>query len=278
MTIAVTGATGQLGSRIVKGLSARGAEAVALARKPENADLGVPARAFDYDDPATLAPALAGVETLVLVSGSEIGQRERQHKAVIAAAKDAGVGRIVYTSLLHADTSTLSLASEHKATEAALKESGIAHTILRNGWYTENLTMQVPTALEHGAVIGAAGEGRISAATRDDYAAAAVEAVLGEGHEGKTYELSGDAAITMAELAAEIGKQAGREIAYADLGAEGYAEALTNAGIPAEMAEVLAGFDVEAEKGALFDDGTELSGLIGHPTTPLSVAVTAALG
>ena len=170
MTIAITGATGQLGRLIIEKLKAAGqADVIALARSPENAaDLGVPARAFDYDQPDTLAPALSGVDTLMFISASEIGRRVDQHRAVIEAAKTAGVAYVVYTSVLHADTSALSLAEEHRQTEALLAASGLTVTLLRNGWYTENYAASIPSALEHGAFVGAAGDARISSAARAD--------------------------------------------------------------------------------------------------------------
>ncbi len=276
--IAVTGATGQLGRILVAKLKEKGAgDLLALVRSPQKAaDLGVPARAFDYDSPD--AAALAGVETLMLISGSELGQRERQHKAVIAAAKEAGVKRIVYTSLLRADSSPLSLAPEHVATEAALKDSGLAVTILRNGWYTENYLASVPAALEHGAFVGAAGEGRISSASRADYAEAAAVVLTGAGHEGRTYELSGDAAYTLADLAAELSAQTGKTIPYVNMTVEEYAKVLEGAGFPAPVAAAYAGFDGAAAAGALHDEGKTLSELISRPTTTLAQSVRLALG
>lgn len=281
MTLALTGATGQLGRLVIETLKAKTAPdgIVALARDTAKAtDLGVPARAFDYDAPDTLAPALDGVDTLLLISGSEIGRRVPQHAAVIEAAKAAGVQHIVYTSLLNAPSSTLSLAPEHVETEKLLAASGIGHTILRNGWYTENYTMGLPAALEHNALIGAAKDGRISSATRQDYAEAAVAVLLDADLRGKTYELSGDDSYTLTELAATLSAQVGKEVRYVDMPEADYAAALTGAGLPAELAGFLAHCDVEASKGALFDEGTQLSALIGRPTTPLATAVAAAIG
>jgi NAD(P)H dehydrogenase (quinone) len=212
MTIAVTAATGQLGRLVIAKLKAKtpAKEIVALARNPAKAaDLGVAVREADYSKPETLAKALAGVDTLLLISSSEIGQRAAQHRNVIEAAKKAGVKRIVYTSLLRADSTPLSLGAEHKATEADLRASGVPFTILRNGWYTENYTGSVGGALAGGAFIGASGEGKISAAARADYADAAVAALTSEGHAGRTYELAGDEAFTLKDLAAEISRQSG---------------------------------------------------------------------
>lgn len=278
MTIAITGATGQLGRIVIDKLKAKlpAEQIVALVRSPEKAaDLGVPARAFDYDRPETLAAALAGIDTLLLISSSEIGKREAQHAAVIEAAKQASVGRIAYTSLLHADTSTLGLASEHLFTEKAIAASGLPYTFLRNGWYTENYAAGVQGAVAHGALIGASGDGRIAAASRADYADAAVVVLTGTGHDGKVYELAGDTAFTLADLAAEISRQTGRDIPFQNLAPAEYSAALAGAGVPAHFAELLAGMDVEIAKDVLFDDSHTLSKLIGHPTTTLADAVKA---
>ena len=280
MTIAITGATGQLGRLVVNKLKNQvpASDIVALVRSPEKAGgLGVAVREADYDRPETLGPALAGVDTLLLISSSEVGKREPQHRNVIEAAKSAGVRRIVYTSLLHADTSPLSLAAEHRATESAIKSSGIAFTILRNGWYTENYTGSIPGALAGGAFIGSAGEGRISSASRDDFADAAVAALASAGHEGKTYELAGDESWTLGDLAAEISRQTGRTIPYRDLPVDEYAAALQGFGLPHGLAQALAGWDGSAAEGALLDDSRQLSGLIGRPTTPFPATVEAAL-
>lgn len=279
MSIAITGATGQLGRLTIAALKRRlpAGEIVALARSPEKADLGVEARAFDYEQPEGLAAALAGVGKLLLISGNEVGKRAPQHRAVIEAAKAAGVGEIVYTSLLHADRSPLSLAGEHVETEAMLAASGIPHTILRNGWYAENYAGSVPVALQHGALIGAAGEGRISGAARADYAEAAAVVLAGQGHAGRVYELAADTGWTLADLAAEVSRQSGREIAYVNLSEADYAAALVKAGLPEGLSAAIAGWDVGASQGALYDDGKVLSGLIGRPTTPLADVVKAAL-
>jgi NAD(P)H dehydrogenase (quinone) len=274
--IAITGATGQLGHLVGEKLRAKvpASDIVALARSTAKAEsLGVTAREADYDKPETLERALAGVDTLLLISSSEVGKRDTQHHNVIEAAKKAGVKRIVYTSLLHADTSPLNLAEEHLATESELKASGIPFTILRNGWYTENYTGSIPGALARGAFLGSAGEGKISSATREDFAEAAVAVLTGEGHEGQTYELAGDDAWTLQDLAAETSEQAGSTIAYKNLPEADYAAALTGFGLPEGLARMIAGWDVGASKGALFDDGRQLSKLIGRPTTLLSVAV-----
>lgn len=280
MTVAITGATGQLGRLVIAELKALLPEGqiVALARSPEKAgDLGVTARAFDYSRPETLTAALAGVDKLLLISSNEIGQRASQHRAVIEAAKAAGVKEIVYTSLLNADRSPLSLAGEHVETEAMLAASGIPHVILRNGWYAENYSGAIPSALEHGALIGSAGAGRVSGAARADYAAAAAAVLTSDGHAGQTYELAADQAWTLADLAAEISAQTGRDIPYRNLPEADYAAALIGAGLPEGLSQAIAGWDTGAANGALLNDGRALSRLIGRPTTPLADVVRAAL-
>ena len=279
MTIAVTGASGQLGRLVIDKLKAKTGEAiVALVRSPTNAGgLGVTVREADYAKPATLRPALAGVDVLLFISSSEIRERGAQHHNVIEAAKAAEVKRIVYTSLLHADVSPMSLGVEHRATEAELKAAGIPQTILRNGWYTENHTASIGGALAGGAVIGSAGNGKFSCATRADYAEAAVTALVGTGHDGKTYELAGDQAYTLSDFAAEISRQIGRTIPYKNLPVHEYATALVGFGLPEAIAKAVASWDADAANGALFDNGRQLSALIGRPTTPLSTAVAEAL-
>ena len=280
MSIAVTGAAGQLGHLVIKNLKLKTslANLLALVRNPEQTEvLGVTAKAIDYSKPATIDSALSGVETLLLISSSEIGQRAAQHANVIAAAKKAGVKRIVYTSVLHADTSVLSLAEEHRATEADLKSSGLSYTILRNGWYTENYTGSVGAALANGAFFGSAGDGRISSATREDLADAAVAVLTTDGHVNATYELAGDTAWTLAELAAEISKQTGKDIPYRNLSESDYAAALEGAGLPKGLAAAFASYDVSASQGALYGSERTLSELIGRPTTSLATSVERAL-
>lgn len=281
MTIAVTGATGQLGRLVIAKLQLKvpASDIIALARSPEKAgDLGVTVRTADYTRPETLAAALAGVDTLLLISSSEIGKRAAQHHNVITAAKQAGIKRIVYTSLLRADTSPLSLAIEHKETEQELAASGIPFTVLRNGWYHENYTGSIGGALAGGALIGSAGSGKIASAARADFADAAVAVLTSQGHDGKIYELAGDDAYTLADLAAEVSRQAGKTIGYKNLSESDYAAALAGFGLPKEIAAAIASWDVDASKGALFDDGKQLSALIGRPTTPISASVKAVLG
>ncbi|MBC15278.1 MAG: NAD(P)-dependent oxidoreductase [Rhodothermaceae bacterium] len=279
-TYAVTGSTGHLGRLVIADLLARvpSDAIVALARTPsKGADLGVTVRTFDYDRPETLPPALEGVDRLLLISASEVGKRVPQHQAVIDAAKAAGVSLIVYTSVLHAPDSLLGLADEHRQTEAALAESGVPFALLRNGWYTENYTGSIGAAVEHGVVLGSAGDARVTPATRADYAAAAAVVLTADDPAGQTLELAGDEAFTMAEYAAEVARQSGREVAYQDLPEEDYRAALERIGLPGPVAGMIAQSDAAAGQGALYDDGRALSRLIGRPTTPLADAVAAAL-
>ena len=280
MKIGVTGATGQLGRLVIESLKQKVAAEtiVALVRTPAKAsDLGVEARAFDYTKPESLVASLKGVDKLLLISANELGQRLSQHKAVIEAAKQAGVKQIVYTSVLHADSSPLSLAVEHLGTEVALKESGLTYSILRNGWYTENYTGSAKGAIGAGAFIGNAGDGKIASAARVDYAEAAAVVLAGEGHENKTYELAGDEAYTLTELAAEISRQNAKNIPYNNLSEAEYAGILKSFGLPDGLAEMLADSDTGASKGGLFDDSGVLSTLIGRPTTPLAKVVAEAI-
>lgn len=280
MKIGVTGATGQLGRLVVEKLKQKVAadSVVALVRNPEKAaDLGVEARAFDYTQPETLIASLKGIDKLLLISGNEIGQRLPQHKAVVEAAKQAGVKQIVYTSILHADSSPLGLAGEHLGTEVAIEESGLTYTILRNGWYTENYTGSAKGAVGAGAFIGNAGDGKIASAARVDYAEAAAVVLTGEGHENKTYELAGDEAYTLTELAAEISRQTGKTVPYNNLTETQYADILKSFGLPVGLAEMLADSDTGASKGGLFNDSHVLSKLIGRPTTPLAKVLAEAL-
>lgn len=280
MKIGVTGATGQLGTLVVKELKKRVPhdKIVALVRSPEKAEgLGVEARKFDYSNRDELTDALKGIDRLLLISSNEIGQRAKQHLNVIEAAWKNGVKWIVYTSLLHADTSTLSLASEHYATEKAIIDSGIDYTFLRNGWYTENYTGSVKGAVESGVFIGSASNGRISSASRSDYAEAAAIAITDESNKGKIYELAGDDSYTLHDLAAEVSKQTGKKIPYKNLSEGEYTEALKSFNIPAPLAEAIAGWDISASNDDLYDNSKQLSQLIGRPTTPLSVSVSEAL-
>lgn len=280
MKIAITGAAGQLGRLVVDELKIQMEDfgIVAIVRSaPKAQDLGVEIRVADYDEPDTMEKALIGIDRLLLISGSEVGKRITQHSNIIQAAKKAGVKWIVYTSLLHADRSSLSLAGEHVATENLLKTSGIPHTILRNGWYTENYTGSVPVAVNAGALLGSAGEGKISAAARIDYAVAAARVISNDAYIGKTLELSGDLYFTLADLAAEVSKQTGKNIIYRNLSEQEYVETLLGFGIPDQLAHAIAGWDVSASKGDLFNQGHDMSDIIGRDTTSLSESIKNAL-
>ncbi|MFI2293876.1 SDR family oxidoreductase [Isoptericola sp. NPDC019571] len=279
MTIAVTGTSGHLGRLVVESLLARGAapaDVVALARSTAKvADLaqrGVVVREADYDRPETLAPALDGVEVLVLVSGSAVGQRVRQHGAVIDAAKGAGVRRVVYTSAPHADTSPLILAPEHKATEELLAASGLTTTVLRNGWYTENYLPDVEQARETGEIVASVGDGRVASASRADYAeAAAVVALATDGaHDDAVHELTGDVAWDFDELARTVTELLGRPVTYRSVEPEEQREALLAAGLDEGTAGFLVALDADTRAGLLAETTGVLAGLIGRPTTPLA--------
>jgi NAD(P)H dehydrogenase (quinone) len=280
MTVLVTGTSGHLGRLVVLALLDRGVpagEIVATARDlgavADLAARGVDVRRADYDDPASLDAAFVGVDRAVLVSSSAVGSRVEQHRNVVEAAARAGVSLLGYTSILNAPTGGMLLAQEHLATEDLLKASGVPHVLLRNGWYHENYTENAAPALATGQVIGAAGEGRVSAASRRDYAEAAAAVLAGGEHAGAVYELAGDTSYSMTEYAAALASATGREITYADLPAADYAAALESAGVPGPFAQVLADSDTGIARGALQDDGGDLSRLIGRPTTPLAEAL-----
>ncbi|MFF5468927.1 SDR family oxidoreductase [Streptomyces achromogenes] len=282
MSIVVTGATGHLGRHVVTQLLEKvPAERItAVVRDPAKAaDLaarGVRLAVADYNAPETLDGLFAAGDKVLLISGSEVGKdRVAQHTAVIDAAKAAGVALLAYTSA--PGTLTAALADDHRATEKVLLASGLPYTLLRNGWYHENYTEHLAPVLEHGAVVQAAGDGRVSSAARADYAAAAVAVLTGEGHENATYELGGDEAWSFAEYAAELSRQTGREIAYQPVSVADLTGILTGAGLPAPVAAILAGVDASIAEGELVVSSGDLSRLTGRPTTPLAEAVRAAL-
>jgi NAD(P)H dehydrogenase (quinone) len=277
-TYAVTGTTGHLGPLVVRELLARGvpaADVVALARTPEKAaDLGVPVRRADYSDTATLPEALAGVDVLLLVSGSEVGRRVAQHTAVIEAAKTAGVRRVAYTSIANADHSTNPLQPEHKATEDVLRASGVPFTIFRNNWYLENYTGQVPQYLATGEVLGIDGGARIGAATRADMAAAITTALLDEGTAGATFELSGPP-ITLAGLAEAVTDVTGTKVAYRDVTPEELTAILRGTGLDDGTAGFVVALEESVARGDLDVRGDDLERLLGRPATTLADALRA---
>ena len=281
--IVVTVATGQLGRLVLEALLKQTptGEIVAAVRNPDKAQdlaaLGIEVRPADYSRPETLARAFASADKVLLISSSEVGQRVAQHKAVVDAARAAGVKLLAYTSILRADTSSLDLAREHKETEAYIRASGAPFALLRNGWYLETHTGALAPALQHGAILGAAREGHFASAARADYAEAAAAVLLNDGHEGKVYELAGDVPYTLAEFAAEVQKQALKPVAYRNLPQAEFEAALVGFGLPAPLARLLADADAGAAKGDLDEAGDDLSRLIGRPTTSLESAVHAAL-
>ncbi len=283
MSIVITGATGQLGRHVIEALLERNVPAdsiVATGRSIEKLSnfvaRGVRATAMDYDDAASVAQALKGATKVLLISGSAVGQRVEQHRTVIEAAKAEGVELLAYTSIANADTTRMKLATEHQATESILKESGVPFVLLRNSWYIENYTDQLPGTLEQGALAGSAGNGKVSGASRADYAQAAAAVLVAEHQAGKIYELGGDEAFTLDELAAEISAASGKSIEYRDLPVDQYADLLTGAGVPEAFAQILADTDLGIGRGDLLVTTGDLRKLIGRPATALSEAVRSA--
>jgi len=283
MTVLVTAATGQLGRLVVQSLLERipADRIVAGARSPEKAAdlaaLGVRVLPLDYARPDTLKAALAGVDRVLLVSGTDLGGRVGQHQAVIDAAKEAGVGLLAYTSVLGGERANFAIADDHKVTEAAIRASGLPFVLLRNGWYTENYTGQLETFLRYGAVIGSSGDGRVASAARRDYAEAAAVVLTGPGHENAVYELSGDTAWSFSQFAAEVSAQSGLPVVYRDVSPQEQERTLLGAGLPAPMAEALVEVDAAIGRGELADTPGDLARLIGRPTTPMPDTVRAAL-
>lgn len=283
MKIAITGATGQLGNLVIEQLLQLTAaqNIVALVRNIDKAEhfkaQGIELRGFDYDRPETLVPALLGIDKLLLISANEIGRRTPQHQAVIDAAKVAGVPYLAYTSLLRADTSPLGLAQEHRETEKLIQDSGITYTFLRNNWYSENYLAGVAHTIEIGTLFGAAQDGRISSASRIDYAEAAAKVLTSTGHENKTYELAGSESFSLSDLATFIGQAVNKDIIYQNLSAEEYTQGLTQAGLPAGLVDVIVDADIQTIQGAMYSDSKDLEQLIGRNTTSIQDAIKAAL-
>jgi NAD(P)H dehydrogenase (quinone) len=285
MTIAITAAGGHLGRLVIEDLLERGVPAGqirAIVRSPEKvqdfADRGVQVVRGDYADAAGLTEALRGADKWVFISSSGPDEdRLSNHLTALQAGRAAGVGHVIYTSIPKADTNPIPFASVHKNTEAAIKESGLPYTFLRNNWYWENLTASLPNAIEHGAIIGSVGSGLTAFASRADYAAAAAVVATTEGHEGGVYELTGDKAYGYAEIAAEVSRQAGKEVAAVNLDPEEYRKALAGFGLPEFLSKGLAEADAKIAEGALAEVTDTLSTLIGRPTTTVAEAVTDAL-
>ncbi|MFE9767786.1 NAD(P)H-binding protein [Streptomyces sp. NPDC005808] len=282
MSIVVTGATGHLGRHVIEGLLEKvPADRITAVVRDEAKAAGFAARGVkiavaDYNAPETFDGLLSTGDKVLLISGNEFHLgRVGQHQVVIDAARAAGAALLAYTSA--PGNLTAALADDHRATEEAILASGVPYSLLRNGWYNENYTENLAPVLEHGAVVQAAGDGRVAGAARADYAAAAVAVLTGEGHENTTYELSGDTTFGIAEYAAEVAKHSGEEIAYNSVSPDVYLGILTGAGLPEALATLLVGVEASIEKGELAGTTGDLSRLTGRPTTPIAESVAAAL-
>lgn len=279
MKIAITGATGQLGKYVIEFLlkTENAQNIVALVRDLDKAQSlkqqGIDVRYFNYDEPESLAPVLQGVDKLLLISANEVGRRTQQHQAVIEAAKQAQVKHLVYTSLLNATLSPLSLAKEHQETEAFIQHSGLNYTLLRNNWYSENYLATLPQIIEQGILYGAAGEGKISSASRQDYAEAATKVLTSSGHQQKIYELAGSENYTLAEVAKIISQASGKTIHYQNLTAQEYTDALLAAELPEGLVHVIVDADLQAAQGAMYSESKDLKNLISHTTTSIQTLI-----
>ncbi len=282
-TYAVTGATGHLGRLAVDALLRHGVPArnvFALVRDTAKADelaaLGVGVREADYDRPETLDAALEGIERLLLVSSPTTGERLTQHGNVIRAADAADVGFVVYTSVLHADETELALAPEHAGTEDLLQASGLPFAVARNGWYVENYTGRLDDYLERGEIVGAAGDGRLSAATRADYAEAAVSLLIGDITDQQGYWELGGPAFSMSDLAEAITETTGTKVVYRDVSADEYTDLLRSAGMDEGTAGFVTSLELSIARGELETDSPALENLLGRAPTPLVDAIRAA--
>ena len=276
MSIVVTAASGHLGRLVVHDLLRRGiapdhvvAGARSLPAVKDLTDAGVRTVVLDYDQPDTVEAAVSAGDTLVLISGNDLANRDRQHADVIAAARRAGAGHLVYTSGLRASDSPSPIAASHAATEDAVRTSGIPFTLLRNGWYTENYAHSVPAVRASGVLLSSVGDGRVASATRQDFAQAIAAVVTSEGHRGQTYELSGDVAWSYDDLAAALGEVLGRDVVHRALSPEQHLQALLDAGVFEPMAQMAVGVDVGICAGAFAFTNGDLTHLLGRPTTTL---------
>lgn len=281
MKIALTGATGQLGTWVIDALlkNTTTEQIVALVRDVQKAqylkDKGIELRLFDYDRPETLVSALQGIDKLLLISANEVGRRTPQHKAVIDAAIAAKVPYLAYTSVLQADSNTLGLAQEHRETEALIQKSGLSYTFLRNNWYNENYLTNVQHTAETGTLYGSAEDGKISSASRQDYAEAAAKVLTSTGHDNKTYELAGSQSFTLTDLAAYIAEASAQSVHYQNISAEDYTQALNHAGLPQSLVEVIVDADVQTAKGVMYSQSQDLEHLIGRKTTHIQDQIKA---
>ncbi|MCE3203947.1 SDR family oxidoreductase [Paenibacillus sonchi] len=284
MKIALTGATGHFGSIVAETLlkSVAAENLVVSVRNPEKADnlrtRGVDVRHGDFDQPETLDTAFAGVDRLLIVSADgDNDTRIRQHKAAVDAAVSAKVGFIVYTSVGHADSSSLFLAPVHRATEEFIRESGIPYSFLRNNWYLENEVGSIQAVQAGAPWLTSAGDGKVGWATRRDYAEAAAAVLAGEGHENTVYELSGTPA-TQAELAAVVGKLLGKEVPVQQVDDAAYADIMEKAGVPEAALPIVVAIQQAIREGALDIASSDFTKLLQRPLTPLSEGVKDLLG
>lgn len=281
-TLLVSGISGQLGQLVMASLLGH-PSLVGTTRAPERhrhlASHGVDVRYADFDQPASMTHAFEGADRLLLVStGAEHcgPRRVAQHRHAISAAVEAGVERLVYTSLLHADTSPLGpIASDHAATEAMLRESGLRHVVLRNAFYMDMLLMSLQRAIATGEWISAAGRGRVAYVTRENCATAAAAALRSNMAGGRRVDITGPDSLSGEEVVAVANAVLGTDIRFRAMTKEDAAARLAAHGVPPPMSALLAHIDTCVAQGAMAPASDDYLQLTGEPATSVETFLRA---
>ncbi len=279
MKILVTGATGKLGMKVVEALlkTVPAGQLAVSVRNPEKAEglkaRGVDVRHGDFDRPETLTSTFAGIDRLLIISADGDNEtRIRQHANAVAAAEQARVKFIAYTSVANAKESSLSLAEVHRTTEEAIRKTGIPYSFLRNNWYLENETGSIQGALAGAPWVTSAGAGKVGWALRKDYAEAAAAVLAGSGHENTVYELSGKP-MTQQELVSALGTVLGKEVPLQQVDDDAYAGIMKGAGLPDFLIALFVGIQKAIRDRALDVESSDFEKLLGRPATPIREAL-----
>ena len=273
--ILITGAAGSLGKATINFLLEKGYQAqniIALvrdeAKAPDLKAKGVIIKIGDYDNYDSLLSAMAGVEKVLLISGSDVVKRSTQHENVVNAAKEAGIKHILYTSFQRKNESDSSpiafVAKSHIDTENMVKSSGIAYTILRNNIYLDMLPIFLGEKVLETGVFFPAGETKSAFASRSDMAEAIANILIGKGHENKEYDLSNTESFSFQDIANSLSSLTGKGVNYFSPDKETYHQTLANAGVPAEYIGMFAGFAEAMKQGEFTETSTDLEKLLGR--------------